>query len=974
MSKVIIPDDIQKLLDKHHAIPAEGQTEDDFKKEELSKDPATSMDIFSKIAPYLILRGAFPSERIKGWSVEDKIRKTLNDLDSNPSDDVVKMSEPEKNSSTDEKVETMLPTDLDVVPEVKLPSEKFQLLSTSSFGKMKWNYNVVKSKKEPTFIKYEPVGRKEDKEFVVWHTLPQIGEFSTIKEFIIQRENLIDAIFFLVPMIAGQDEKIDPMHEYWEHTVDEQVGVKITKEFLSMVENPTNFRNKMRQFPKQSSRRRTRKRYYSFTDEITIELAKIKERYYNLPEKLTMAVNHYEAIRQYHDQVLSANEYYLMEIPDSFVRGYTAFHRPYPSPTIYRKLMDESPVLREYAINAIKDDLIPRVMADTKIDRTLNYEKILTGLQAALMVALPKLKVPARLSSLSPEHLIRTMVLAMTMPKYVRIDMHPKHYTEFDIVDVTACVCAHIFLPEWTMDTETIRRINNYLFFNLFYFTKDMNTAVPLAQFNDQVDYLKEKYGSIKDRDLRIATGNFLVSQGGFSDRRGGKRDLPEVAGQLLGRSTFYYYPYETMLSKDTRTTRQFAYFEAFLHALERVRWPEAFRNNGRDIIYMLRMVYKRFNVLTRNCYMIEQMVKTLSASGYAAPLSHIEYDNLKSVIYPPAPKLRRVPITINMDYLPSYAITGEFQGEKVPSLKLDQIFDFHYLCGWLNEVSQRYDYAKRYLKKESEPNYDTPLTLFTRQDRYAYAFDQKWMEFQAPTSLKNELIAQLNERYGYGHALPEPVEDNKLLAARQEVRAILEKYPTYFGFTREWVITRHPTQKLTRQGIRYYVFDENHLYGEDTFGFLTSPVRLRPEVWKLSDILRMARRQNFHDVMKRLVESATPIKVILPMKITKKKFFENPNAEQTLPISMTQHETLVKLGSFNVYYDQTQEYRYVEFHKPQLLKLPWIVLESTRDICHNVDPEEYLLSRMTFQQRVTQNVNIVMDWRTLFPTTYHAM
>jgi hypothetical protein len=70
----------EAVLRDHYHIPAAGQTEQQFKDEELSKDPGLTLEKWSLSVPLLVETGAMTIDRIAGWSIQAQVEAWLAEM------------------------------------------------------------------------------------------------------------------------------------------------------------------------------------------------------------------------------------------------------------------------------------------------------------------------------------------------------------------------------------------------------------------------------------------------------------------------------------------------------------------------------------------------------------------------------------------------------------------------------------------------------------------------------------------------------------------------------------------------------------------------------------------------------------------------------------------------------------------------------------------------------------------------------
>ena len=260
----------------------------------------------------------------------------------------------------------------------------------------------------------------------------------------------------------------------------------------------------------------------------------------------------------------------------------------------------------------------------------------------------------------------------------------------------------------------------------------------------------------------------------------------------------------------------------------------------------------------------------------------------------------------------------------------------------------------------------------------WIFAFEKQWREYSAPASVENDLKLQLLRRHGHGFGLPENRMLDKVITLREKVRNFIDAKSSMFGYVREFAITKLATKHNTKQGLRFYGFDPKHEYTDKELAMLESNTgkRIAAQYWTLKDLITMMRSSTFHENLRILVDAMVPIIINLPIKLNKKKFFENPKAPVVLPITIAEHEEFLKIGEITVYYDYSQEYTYVKFYRPELLEIPMVVpvVRPEFSIIPNVDAEETLLKSMKLVNRMTKNVKIIENIQTLFPTYYHSV
>lgn len=68
------------MLQEHTHVPAEGQTEQQFKDDVIAGVPGLTLEQWAMSAPMLIKTNAMPLTRIQGWSIEPQVRDWIAEL------------------------------------------------------------------------------------------------------------------------------------------------------------------------------------------------------------------------------------------------------------------------------------------------------------------------------------------------------------------------------------------------------------------------------------------------------------------------------------------------------------------------------------------------------------------------------------------------------------------------------------------------------------------------------------------------------------------------------------------------------------------------------------------------------------------------------------------------------------------------------------------------------------------------------
>jgi hypothetical protein len=325
------------------------------------------------------------------------------------------------------------------------------------------------------------------------------------------------------------------------------------------------------------------------------------------------------------------------------------------------------------------------------------------------------------------------------------------------------------------------------------------------------------------------------------------------------------------------------------------------------------------------NAYKMTDFLHIASKSPFASPHGMTKYEANADFDIPIAPFVSYTEIKLLPGDVSCYGIFGSFVDEDFDPLTLSDAFEYSIMANSVHEILMRYSYSKKVLNMKSEPLFDLPGVMFTKKDRFDYAFSPEGREYLMPRSLELELMNEFMERQNIGAIIPEVLAKDIRLDVRDEVRARIRLNPAVFGFLDRVVMCDTATQYSTAQGRRFYCYDPKKP-GE--FYFLTGDFEQRPTVLSLGKIYELTRDGQYYKTIADLVKRRKPIVFEMPVKIDKlNKFFETIDVSDNFPVDpATNLNNILELRSISLFFDILAEYNYVKFWKPKLSRLPRFV------------------------------------------------
>lgn len=984
---IIIPEKIKKILSESLSIPEDGQTQLEFVKEEI-EGKGKKLSDFVASAPYLIKQNAFPLERIKDWPIYSQIEKAFMALD-NKSDDTPKeetsSTAPKKEETDNSSSKVVAPVDVEAMAPIEVPDPSIlKSVDIKKFSSFSWSRPIPIVTKEKTFVKFEKVGLDIDRQYIVMPNYPQIKPFKTFKEYILNYEELVDRIYYSLQLVGGQEEPPDPTYQF-EHTSWGSVGIDLTQ-FATTLEGFPSITNRLRPtiFERESERQKILKTYFSVTDRFSLELERLAHEKYPIITMLDETEANVKAFRAFYNAYLVDSDQHLEPLSTTYERGYTIWQVRFQSRRLYRKLIDCSNVMRKYVVTYVLDQIVKRLVHE-QVDQISDFQSILTDVNVRLNTREKRNDFAAILTARNPTNFVSQLILGHLMSRIARIEYIPKHYDTIDMLCLIDCLMLHLWFPSRLFDRETTCAINNYIYKNLVCKLKGVECVFTDEDYELDRDYLSEQLVNIRGTKLRRVKSRltqFLWSKGTAGFAEAGVNTPVKVHSshsKIIGRSVLFYEPFGKKLDDDSKTFSQHANFKALVSSLTDYSiFESTFRNDHTDLINLLKSIVTRSSVLIEGAIVISKILRKISVCPYVDPSSLREWEVSYKTRIPFPPLVAKVPIQMQYGLPTAFARLGKFTQKDIGPIKLQSIFDQIYMNGWLNEIGDRYKYAKANLTTDRHQIFNIPRKLFVSSEIYDYAFSGVG-EYKPPAGFAAELKQEFLDRKNLGQVLPSGLADEKPSTIRYKIKKLIDKQRERFGFTMNAVVCDNIDEIKSKQGVGILAFDLRNFNGVNNYYFRNGPVIHRPVTYTLKTIVNQIKNNNFHINFEKHYNTRRPIIFRLPFPISYQRYVRDPkasNASDAMPLEVQQFKESLLIKPLKVYYDVKVDYERIFYYKPSLISWPKVTVARDQE-----KPEQFfmdskvlpfLLRSMRMVRRPTRNIKFI-ETSELFSLTFFS-
>ena len=977
-----IPDNLKKLQKQVH-FPEKDQTKEDFIKEELSKSE-TSFEDWSKLFPYYIINDPNLLENIKSWKEYDSFASAAKSLQNEKAKEVTineesnkeeakeeeKDTSPEQQKRKEEVIEVSKDPDLIPVPIKISPPEDLDSARASSLAPFTWVPDQRITNKESSYYKFYVSGEPKDQKNSLQIETKTIGMFSTIREFILKKIMLVDKLFSKLAIIANQPEKQYHENGYVDMTDWSAVGFDLTKIIKMLPANEADALYKKIQLQtKVSDDGIIKKKFFSYTDNLSLQFEDIANEYFNLSSAIDETEDKIQLFRGFISRYIAGNHRTIIDYPENYLNGFMVWFQDIPSINNLNHFIKYSPLTRDYVLTTLREGVIKRVVINN-VDTIKEFVSIMQTLTVRLSAASTKNGVAAKILAVDNEHMIRSLIYGCVANSYCKLKFVTPAIDVYDLVSLLDCFCCALIVPRRLLDAQTVRNIHNYVFFNLvnrlagaeMYF---VSTDV----YREEIDYLEVYIDNIEDRKLRRLMYSFFLgttTYGGFAEGdQLATMPVDDKYVNIMGRKDFMFYPVGSELTADSESYQQLNRFAELVHHLETRHFKRKFKDdNAKSLLEMLKYISTKRAMIVNLMYGVQEMIKVISVSPFCSFMSANQYLLTAEEILKPSPEVQDSTIFIPSAYFTSAVMSAVIPEDKVKNLyrmEMDDIKQNLNMRGYFDEVIQNYHYAKRVLDVTREPLYQQrDLKMFTTVDRLDLAFGLS-MEYKAPPGFHQEFKKEFLVRKRYGMQIPETIVNGKMIMAKKKIEDLVEANSILFGYVRHAIHSETFNQIVDSQQIKRFVMLDVYNETKKIHYYFTKDFAPRFLTLNLNSIMQLASSNQLNSTIQKALDVKTPIIFELPFPVVFEKFFDDPQVKDELPLEIYHNNTVFKMKPLKIYYDEVPEYTYIRFRKIAKRNYPKNLIKYTKNIPFDLGNDVYSILNQSFRYRTRYNKNLIV-------------
>lgn len=791
---------------KHYALPEEGQTQEDFIKEELMKEPKTTILEWVKIAVKLKAKRSMLMERIKDWPIYEEFIRLAEEFDSNDDNEKTvskdsKVSKDEKKDDVDpsktseevKKVEEDPPVDVEQV-ELDKKMEKQETVGSSKRaaigGFIKKRVSISAVDHFVSGLVIEMTNEKYRQFYSRYDRGVTLGTYTDLKTFKLAWEQMITQLMGTYQLVVGIPTVISTASNFGPKGVRRSDPKKWGFDLISVIQ----------------------KQFHPRTSAVKVSWGKNEPTAGKTESKVRVALldNEIHLYKVTKKRVL--RDFYDVERLLDFLRAYASdvtstFFRMSPEmkrfkkfkKTILRihsskyltKMIDRIPVLRERFVTMV-GSMVESTIFTENFSVTQTFTNYLRGAEIRINEYNMANSVAPQILRHSPAAFFKGLMSVLLNGRHLQITYEVGSYTDFSYTVLLDCIIMKLFLPMNVVHPETIRDIDNYIYTNLIMNKAKWNSKRDMHSTDIKGNDVNVLTEVLSQSDFGGITKFLLTTDDGGGWANGGvileRRVTSHV--EFFHSMVRYEYPYGVVFNDDNTSFPQLENFKAFIKVvLSGTFFDRNFRERIRLQNY-LKLVAGRTEDFRKLGRMITRAMEKLTVCSLCYPA-------ITKVIRAPKPLavLEREERRIAIGQPHAFSALAQVKGFVVKAVPFRYIEDGLAAREWAYELVQRYDYIKRKLSEK----------FFSDQDRLDFVFnDDRKVTTSLDSAVKTFYLSFLRQDFSF--PLYEE-KSNRLDEDRKPFEEELKKNSRFYGYVNRYYLMRTPN--VVERG----VFSELHVY-----------------------------------------------------------------------------------------------------------------------------------------------------------------